>query len=126
MESQSTDRSSDHRGPVVVTGTSTGIGKATALHLAGDGFRVFAGVRNREDGEALAARASGDLTAVTLEITDEASIAAAVDSVDEAVGERGLAGLVNNAGIVVPGPLEFQPLPDFRRQLEVNLIGPLA
>ena len=112
--------------PVVITGTSTGIGAASALLLAEKGFRVFAGVRNEADGDALVARSSGELTPVRIDITDEASISAAVDTVEGAVGERGLFGLVNNAGIVKPGPLELQPMADFRRQLEVNLIGQVA
>ena len=114
------------RGPVVVTGTSTGIGAATAVHLASQGFRVFAGVRHQADGEALAARTSDELTPLIIDITDEAAISAAADTVASAVGERGLAGLVNNAGIVKPGPIEFQPLADFREQLEVNLVGHVA
>ena len=112
--------------PVVITGTSTGIGAASALLLAEKGFRVFAGVRNNADGDALVARSSGELTPVRIEITDEASISGAVETVEGAVGNRGLFGLVNNAGIVKPGPLEFQPMADFRRQLEVNLIGQVA
>jgi NADP-dependent 3-hydroxy acid dehydrogenase YdfG len=111
---------------VVITGTSTGIGSATALHLVKNGFRVFAGVRREADGEALKSRTTGELTALVFDITDAAAIARAVESVTAAVGERGLAGLVNNAGIVKPGPLEFQPLADFREQLEVNLVGQLA
>jgi NAD(P)-dependent dehydrogenase (short-subunit alcohol dehydrogenase family) len=83
-------------------------------------------VREEADGTALKAWTSGDLTPISLDITDEASISAAVDAVADAVGERGLFGLVNNAGIVKPGPLEFQPIADFRRQLEVNLIGQVA
>jgi NAD(P)-dependent dehydrogenase (short-subunit alcohol dehydrogenase family) len=67
-----------------------------------------------------------NVTPLMIDITDAAVIAAAAKAVEEVVGERGLAGLVNNAGIVKPGPLEFQPLDDFRRQLEVNLIGHLA
>ena len=113
------------RGFVVVSGTSTGIGAATAVHLAEKGFRVFAGVRREEDGVALAARTEHELIPLLLEVTDEASIAAAAGTVADAVGDRGLAGLVNNAGIVKPGPLEHQPLADFREHLEVNLIGPL-
>ena len=70
--------------------------------------------------------ADGHVTPLMIDITDAAMIAAAAKTVEQAVAERGLAGLVNNAGIVKPGPLEFQPLDDFRRQLEVNLIGPLA
>jgi NAD(P)-dependent dehydrogenase (short-subunit alcohol dehydrogenase family) len=112
--------------PVVITGTSTGIGAASALLLAEKGFRVFAGVRNAADGDALVARSSGELTPMPVDITDEPSISAAVDVVEGAVAQRGLFGLVNNAGIVKPGPLELQPMADFRRQLEVNLVGQVA
>lgn len=114
------------RGPVVVTGTSTGIGAATAVYLADQGFQVFAGVRKREDGEALASRTSGKLAPLVIDITDQSSIQAAAREVDLAVGEQGLAGLVNNAGAVWPGPLEFQPIEQFRAQLEINLVGHLA
>ena len=117
---------SANRGPVVITGTSTGIGAATALYLAEQGFQVFAGVRREADGEALRQRSSNGLAPVILDITDAGMIASAVDSVSAAVGKRGLAGLVNNAGIVKPGPLELQPIDDFRRQLEVNLVGQVA
>ncbi len=116
---------SEQQGAVVVTGTSTGIGAATAIALADKGFRVFAGVRREADGQALESRTSGELTPVTFDITDETGIAKAVETVKAAVGDRGLAGLVNNAGIVKPGPLELQPIADFREQLEVNLFGPL-
>ena len=112
--------------PVVITGTSTGIGAASAVLLAEKGFRVFAGVRSAADGDALVGRCTGELTPIHIDITDESSISAAVDTVESAVGERGLFGLVNNAGIVKPGPLELQPMADFRRQLEVNLIGQVA
>jgi len=111
-------------GAVVVSGTSTGIGEAIALHLAEQGFEVFAGVRREGDGEAL--REKADVTPLILEVTDELSVLAAADLVTRAVGERGLAGLVNNAGVAIPAPIEFQPLADFRRQLEVNLIGHVA
>src|SRR5262245_27672701 len=114
------------RGYVVVTGTSTGIGEATALHLAEQGFDVLAGVRRAEDGEALRARASGTLTPLIVDVTKEQTISAASRAVEGIVGARGLAGLVNNAGIGVPAPLEFQPMADFRHQLEVNLFGPVA
>jgi NAD(P)-dependent dehydrogenase (short-subunit alcohol dehydrogenase family) len=111
---------------VFVTGTSTGIGAATVIHLCKQGFRVFAGVRQAVDGEALMSRTSGELHPVVIDITDDETILAAVKTVSEAVGERGLAGLVNNAGIVKPGPIEFQPMADFRRQVEVNLFGQVA
>lgn len=114
------------RGFVLVTGTSTGIGAATAAHLATNGFHVFAGVRREADGETLRALAPGNLTPLILDVTDEAAISAAAATVADAVGNRGLAGLVNNAGIAKPAPIEFQPLADFRTQLEVNLFGPVA
>ena len=111
---------------MVVTGTSTGIGAATALHLAEQGFHVFAGVRRAGDGDALQAQAVGSVTPVIIDVTNEETISAATATVSDAVGDRGLAGLVNNAGIAKPAPLEFQPLADIRRQLEVNLFGPIA
>jgi NAD(P)-dependent dehydrogenase (short-subunit alcohol dehydrogenase family) len=113
------------RGPVVITGASTGIGAATSIHLAKRGFLVFAGVRRQEDGEALRARARG-LIALRIDVTDAASVSAAAATVEAAAGDRGLAGLVNNAGIVKPGPIEFQPMADIREQLEVNLFGQIA
>ena len=114
------------RGFVLVTGTSTGIGAATAAHLAAEGFHVFAGVRREADGEAVQAKAPGKVTPLILDVTDEKAISAAAATVADAVGDRGLAGLVNNAGIAKPAPIEFQPLADFRTQLEVNLFGPVA
>jgi NAD(P)-dependent dehydrogenase (short-subunit alcohol dehydrogenase family) len=116
----------EDRGSVVITGTSTGIGEATAIHLAEEGFHVFAGARREEDGEALRAKVSDKLTPVIIDVTDESTIAASAATVADAVGEHGLAGLVNNAGIAKPAPIEFQPMADFRTQLEVNLFGPVA
>ncbi len=117
---------SQRRGAVFITGTSTGIGAATAIRLADLGFQVLAGVRHMADGEALQRRTSGPLDPVLIDITDNDSIAAAAKTVAGAVGDNGLAGLVNNAGIVKPSPLELQPLADFRMQLEVNLVGQVA
>jgi NAD(P)-dependent dehydrogenase (short-subunit alcohol dehydrogenase family) len=118
---------SDHsRGAVLVTGSSTGIGQACALHLDRLGFRVFAGVRRDGDGQALRSQASPALTPLLLDVTNAAQVAAARDAISAALGEAALAGLVNNAGIVIAGPLEILPLDEFRRQLEVNVIGQLA
>ena len=111
---------------VVISGASTGIGEASALELDRRGFRVFAGVRSQTDGRRLQEKASGRLTPILLDVTDADSIAAAAETVRTAVGKSGLAGLVNNAGIVVTGPLELLPIDEFRKQLDVNVIGLLA
>jgi len=111
---------------VVITGTSTGIGAACALHLDKLGFCVFAGVRKDADGDALKQKSSGRLTPVCIDVTDAATIASAAKTVTAAVGEAGLTGLVNNAGIAVAGPLEYLPIDDVRQQLEVNVTGQLA
>jgi NAD(P)-dependent dehydrogenase (short-subunit alcohol dehydrogenase family) len=113
------------RGAVVITGCSTGIGRACALGLDRAGFTVFAGVRREADGEALRSDASGGLEPLIVDVTDGETIAAAAARVREATGGR-LAGLVNNAGITVGGPVEAVPLDDFRQQLEVNVTGQVA
>jgi NAD(P)-dependent dehydrogenase (short-subunit alcohol dehydrogenase family) len=110
---------------VVISGCSTGIGRASALRLDAAGWRVFAGVRKQEDAEGLAAEASDRLVPLILDVTDSASIDLARERI-EAEAPGGAHGLVNNAGVAVTGPLEFVPLDDFRRQLEVNLTGHLA
>jgi len=110
---------------VLVTGASTGIGRATALRLDAAGWRVFAGVRKQDDAESLREAGSERLVPLLLDITDSAQIAAAVEQVD-AVAEGGLDGLVNNAGVAIPSPLETIPIDDFRRQVEVNLTGHVA
>lgn len=112
-------------GAVVVTGASSGIGEACVRRLAALGFQVFASVRKPEDGERLQREIPG-VTPLILDVTDAGSIAAATQTVQEATGERGLAGLVNNAGVAVPAPVEHQPIEDFRRQLDVNLVGQVA
>ena len=110
------------RGSVVVTGASTGIGHATALHLKELGFDVIAGVRKDEDAERLEGQG---LRPVKLDVTDEGSIADARKVIEEASG-GGLAGLVNNAGVAISAPLELIPVDKLRQQIEVNLIGQVA
>lgn len=118
--------STHDRGAVVITGASTGIGEACAIRLDRLGFQVFAGVRGQADGDRLRAEASERLTPIMLEVTDAGQIAAAAETVGAAVGDAGLAGLVNNAGIALGGPLEFLPLDDLRRQLEINVVAQIA
>lgn len=111
---------------VLITGASTGIGRATALHLDASGWRVFAGVRKDADADSLREASSERLVPLMLDVTDDAQIAAAARTVEEQVGEAGLDGLVNNAGIAVPGPLETLPIDDFRRQVDINLTAQVA
>lgn len=114
------------RGAVLVTGASTGIGAACALYLDQLGFRVFAGVRRDADGEALRAKASDQLVPIHIDVTDAGGISAAKATVESGLGATEFAGLVNNAGVAIAGPLEILPLEEFRRQLEVNVVGQLA
>ncbi len=111
---------------VVITGASTGIGRETALHLDRLGFRVFAGVRKDRDAESLQKEASQRLKPIRLDVTDPNSIASARSEVESELRSDGLYGLVNNAGIAISGALEFIQLDEFRRQLEVNVMGLLA
>ncbi|MGD0462789.1 MAG: SDR family NAD(P)-dependent oxidoreductase [Tepidisphaeraceae bacterium] len=110
---------------VLVTGSSTGIGRACAIHLAQTGFSVIAGVRRPSDGQQFQALCK-NLRSIQLDITLGASIAAAVNQIAEITGESGLAAIVNNAGIGVHGPVEFVSVEDWRRQFEVNVFGQVA
>jgi NAD(P)-dependent dehydrogenase (short-subunit alcohol dehydrogenase family) len=110
---------------ILVTGASTGIGEACALAMAQRGYRVYAGVRREMDGMALQEKHPA-IMPLLLDVTEAASITSAVDVLTDAVGEQGLAGLVNNAGVYVPGPLETLPLDALRRQVDVNLMAPMA
>jgi NAD(P)-dependent dehydrogenase (short-subunit alcohol dehydrogenase family) len=117
------------RPAAVVTGTSTGIGRATALALAVQGYRVFAGVRRRADGQALIQEAGARGTSVIpliIDVTDATSIDAAVHEVTTAVGDDGIAALVNNAGIGMTSPLESVSLDDLRHIFDVNVFGQVA
>ncbi|WP_200250975.1 SDR family NAD(P)-dependent oxidoreductase [Thiococcus pfennigii] len=112
---------------VVVTGTSTGIGRIASLILANKGFRVFAGVRRDEDALDIVAESGGRITPILLDVTDADQVAAAVRQVGACLGpEGGLHALVNNAGIITPGPLEFIPIERLRQLFEVNTIAPVA
>jgi NAD(P)-dependent dehydrogenase (short-subunit alcohol dehydrogenase family) len=110
----------------LITGASTGIGRATALWLDTRGWRVHAGVRREEDADSLREAGSERLQPLILDVTSAEQIAAAADRIARESDGAGLHGLVNNAGIAVPGPLETLPIADFRRQLEVNLTSHVA
>jgi len=109
---------------VVVTGVSSGIGAATAQALARAGFKVFGSVRKTEDAAALKAEFGEAFQPLIFDVTDEAAIAAAAAEVRAALAGTRLNGLVNNAGASIAGPLALQPVADFRKQIEINLVGP--
>ncbi len=109
---------------VVVTGVSTGIGNAAARVLAKKGFRVFGSVRKEEDAAALKKDLGERFVPLVFDVTDEAGIARAAAQVRDALKGEKLAGLVNNAGIAVSGPLIDLDPDEFRKQMEVNVTGP--
>ena len=111
---------------VVVTGASTGIGQSCALYLDQLGFTVFAGVRKQADANTIQQNASDRLIPIFIDVTQADTIASSLQTVKDVIGEVGLMGLVNNAGIAIGGPLEFIPAAKLRTQLEVNVIGQIA
>ena len=111
---------------VVITGASTGIGRACALHMDRLGWRVFAGVRREADAASLRSATSDNLVPILLDVTDARSIKEAVDSVSAALDGSGLSALVNNAGIPYGGPVEFLDLAEVRHLFEVNFFGVMA
>jgi NAD(P)-dependent dehydrogenase (short-subunit alcohol dehydrogenase family) len=114
------------RRTVVVTGTSTGIGRSSALRLAAQGYHVIAGVRRAADAMDLRAEAHGELDPVILDVTDESNVKEVCRYVAETTGERGIAGLVNNAGAAFTSPVETAPMDLIRDSFETNFFGPLG
>lgn len=110
---------------VVITGVSSGIGRGTAKVLVQHGFHVFGSVRKREDADRLSAEWGEAFTPLLFDITDEQAVRQAAAVVADRLQGQTLSGLVNNAGIAVPAPLIYQPISEYRQQLEVNLVGPL-
>jgi NAD(P)-dependent dehydrogenase (short-subunit alcohol dehydrogenase family) len=113
---------------VVVTGASSGLGRAVAIHLSELGYRVFAGVRTESSRAELSriSRSAGELIPVMLDVTDAASIAQAGELVERRCADTGLWAVVNNAGIAISAPLECVPMDVVRTQLETNVVGALA
>lgn len=112
---------------VVVTGVSTGIGLALLEALTREGYHVFGSVRTQADSERLAARfGAASFTPLLFDVTDAPAVARAAQEAETRLDGAMLAGLINNAGVALPGPLLQQPLEEFRRQIEINLIGQLA
>lgn len=114
-----------HQKSAVVTGASTGIGRAIAETLIGAGWRVFGSVRKEEDAASLQAALGENYTPLLFDVTDPDAIASAASDVRDALGGHTLAGLVNNAGVALGGPLLYIDQDVMRRQLEINVFGPL-
>ena len=110
---------------VVITGASTGIGWATAKLLLERGFRVFGSVRKPADADRLRAEFGANFTPLLFDVTNEAAVLAAAREVRAALGGETLFGLVNNAGVAVVGPVLELAADEFRRQMDVNVIGPI-
>jgi NAD(P)-dependent dehydrogenase (short-subunit alcohol dehydrogenase family) len=118
--------SSHEKGSVLITGASSGIGEACTLFLDKAGYQVFAAVRQKDDCERLKKIGSKNLHPLILDVTEEEQIKEAHEYINQSVGEEGMYGLVNNAGIAVGGPLEFVPIDQLRNQMEVNFFGAVA
>ena len=108
---------------VVVTGASTGIGRAAVARAVSEGAKVFASVRKQADADSLTQEFAEAVTPLIFDVADEAAVKAGAARVAEALGNRKLFGLVNNAGIAVPGPLLYLDADDLKRQFEINLFG---
>lgn len=108
---------------VLVTGCSSGIGRGCAIQLARLGWNVMAGVRRQEHAQSLLNEQSSNLTPLILDIASQESVESASDFIAQRVQQRGLAALVNNAGILIPGPLELIKPQQLRQQFEVNVFG---
>ena len=109
---------------VVVTGVSTEIGRSIAEVLLEKGLEVFGTVRKESDAVPLRSKYGPAFTSLVMDITDQAAIVACADQVKHSLQGATLAGLVNNAGMSLVGPVLHQLIEDLRRQMEVNLIGP--
>jgi NAD(P)-dependent dehydrogenase (short-subunit alcohol dehydrogenase family) len=111
---------------VLITGTSTGIGRACAARLAGEDWTVFAGVRRSEDADQLKAELSGDVRPVILDVCDRDQMREVIARITADLGETGLDGLVNNAGVGVGAPVEYSSEQDWRWVFDVNLFSIVA
>lgn len=116
-----TQNSLDHA--IVVTGASTGIGRAAVAKAVREGAHVFASVRKEADAESLRGEFGAAVTPLLFDVADEVAVRAGAAQVAAALGNKRLYGLVNNAGIAVPGPLLHLDTDDLRRQFEINLFG---
>ncbi len=125
-EGQSENLGRAHPRSVLITGASSGIGRACAARMGREGWQVFATVRKESDARALMNDGTPGLQTILLDVTDDEQVAEAAKAVGQHVGSGGLHGLVNNAGIAVGGLLEYLDMAELRRVLETNTIAPLT
>ncbi len=111
---------------ILITGVSSGIGYGAAKEFASHGYQVFGSVRKQEDAKRLKAELGSNFMPLFFDVTDSKALRHAAQQVQSIVGNRGLTGLINNAGIATSGPLIHQPLDEIRWQFEVNVIGLIA
>src|ERR1051325_3302427 len=111
---------------VLITGVSSGIGQAAATAFVAKGYRVFGTVRAPADASRLATALGNRFQPLVVDLVDGKTVDQAAAAVGAAIGQDGLAGLINNAGIALPGPLADQPLDDVRKMFEVNFFGLVA
>ena len=111
---------------IMITGASSGLGYAASKELIARGYHVFGSVRKIADGERVLSELGSGFTPLLFDVTDQAALHAAVTEVEVAVGDKGLVGLINNAGIAHCAPLMHLPLSEFRQVLEINIVGVLA
>src|SRR6201995_3834340 len=125
MEPANLTRAGSPMQSVVITGASTGIGHACAKFLLGKGYRVFGSVRKQADADRLKTEFGANFIPLLFDVTDEPAVLAAAREVRAALNGETLAGLVNNAGIAVTGPVLELSVDEYRRQMDVNVIGPV-
>jgi NAD(P)-dependent dehydrogenase (short-subunit alcohol dehydrogenase family) len=111
---------------ILITGVSTGIGYELVKVFAQGGYKVFGSLRKPEDAEKLSDEFGATFHPLIFDVTDEKAINAAISEVRKSIGDEGLSGLINNAGIAIGGPVMHTPVEDYRRQFEVNLFGVVA
>jgi NAD(P)-dependent dehydrogenase (short-subunit alcohol dehydrogenase family) len=108
---------------VLVTGTSSGIGRGLCQALIKRGYKVFGTVRNRKDATELKKEFGENLDALLVDVTDEKQVIKAKERVQNYLNGKPLTALINNAGIATLGPVEFLPTSDFKKQIDTKILG---
>lgn len=120
------NREAAHMPSILITGVSTGIGRGAVSELIQRGYRVFGSVRRSQDADELKRAFGANFEPVIFDVTNEAQLTAGVETVRKAMNGGNLTAIVNNAGASIVGPFVLQPADEFRRQIEINLMGPIA